>query len=51
MKFSVTHISQFNYIYQDDANDIKIINLVIFLEFYLTKQGLPLVDSWSRGLY
>ena len=23
---------------------------VIFLEFHSTKQGLPLVDSWSRGL-
>ena len=23
---------------------------VIFLDFHLTKQGLPLVDSWSRGL-
>ena len=27
---------------------IKII--VIFLDFHSTKQGLPLVDSWSRGL-
>ena len=25
-------------------------NIVIFLEFHSTKQGLPLVDSWSRGL-
>ena len=24
--------------------------LVIFLDFHSTKQGLPLVDSWSRGL-
>ena len=24
--------------------------IVIFLEFHSTKQGLPLVDSWSRGL-
>ena len=24
--------------------------VVIFLEFHSTKQGLPLVDSWSRGL-
>ena len=23
---------------------------VIFLDFHSTKQGLPLVDSWSRGL-
>ena len=37
--------SHFNYIYQDDTNDIKIINLVIFLDFHSTKQGLPLVDS------
>ena len=22
----------------------------IFLDFHSTKQGLPLVDSWSRGL-
>ena len=27
-----------------------IMNIVIFLEFHSTKQGLPLVDSWSRGL-
>ena len=25
-------------------------HVVIFLEFYLTTQGLPLVYSWSRGL-
>ena len=25
-------------------------DIVIFLEFHSTKQGLPLVDSWSRGL-
>ena len=25
-------------------------NFVIFLDFHSTKQGLPLVDSWSRGL-
>ena len=24
--------------------------LVIFLDFQTTKQGLPLVDSWSHGL-
>ena len=24
--------------------------VVIFLDFHSTKQGLPLVDSWSRGL-
>ena len=24
--------------------------LVIFLDFHSTKQGLSLVDSWSRGL-
>ena len=24
--------------------------LVIFLDFHSAKQGLPLVDSWSRGL-
>ena len=24
--------------------------IVIFLEFHSTKQGLPLVDSWSRAL-
>ena len=24
--------------------------IAIFLDFHLTKQGLPLVDSWSRGL-
>ena len=24
--------------------------IVIFLDFHSTKQGLPLVDSWSRGL-
>ena len=24
--------------------------IVIFLNFHSTKQGLPLVDSWSRGL-
>ena len=24
--------------------------VIIFLEFHSTKQGLPLVDSWSRGL-
>ena len=28
----------------------KSINIVIFLEFHSTKKGLPLVDSWSRGL-
>ena len=27
-----------------------IIKIVIFLDFHSTKQGLPLVDSWSRGL-
>ena len=26
------------------------VGVAIFLEFHLTKQGLPLVDSWSRGL-
>ena len=25
-------------------------NIIIFLEFHSNKQGLPLVDSWSRGL-
>ena len=25
-------------------------NVVIFLDFHSTKQGLPLVDSWSHGL-
>ena len=25
-------------------------NIVVFLDFYSTKQGLPLVDSWSRGV-
>ena len=25
-------------------------HIVIFLDFHSTKQGLPLVDSWSRGL-
>ena len=25
-------------------------SIVIFLDFHSTKQGLPLVDSWSRGL-
>ena len=24
--------------------------IVIFLEFHSTKQGMPLVDSWSHGL-
>ena len=28
----------------------EIYPIVIFLEFHSTKQGLPLVDSWSRGL-
>ena len=27
-----------------------LINTVIFLDFHSTKQGLPLVDSWSHGL-
>ena len=27
-----------------------IMALVIFLDFHSTKQELPLVDSWSRGL-
>ena len=27
-----------------------IMALVIFLDFHSTKQGLSLVDSWSRGL-
>ena len=32
-------------------NDFKSSNyIVIFLDFHSTKQGLPLVDSWSRGL-
>ena len=26
------------------------IGVVIFLDFHSTKQGLPLVDSWSRDL-
>ena len=25
--------------------------IVIFLDFHSTKQGLPLVDSWLRGLH
>ena len=25
-------------------------NIIIFLDFHSTKQGLPLVDSWSRGV-
>ena len=25
-------------------------NIVISLDFHSTKQGLPLVDSWSRGV-
>ena len=25
--------------------------VVIFLEFYSTKRGLPLVNSWSHGLH
>ena len=29
----------------------QINGIVIFLEFHSTKQRLPLVDSWSRGLY
>ena len=28
----------------------QIFCVVIFLDFHSTKQGLPLVDSWSRGL-
>ena len=24
---------------------------IILLDFHSTKQGLPLVDSWSRGLH
>ena len=28
----------------------QIKSFVIFLDFYSTKQGLPLVDSWSRAL-
>jgi len=27
-----------------------IIYVVIFLDFHSAEQGLPLVDSWSRGL-
>ena len=27
-----------------------IMNVVIFLDFQSTKQGLSLVDSWSHGL-
>ena len=27
-----------------------ILRIVIFLDFHSNKQGLPLVDSWSRGL-
>ena len=26
------------------------LDIVIFLDFNSTKQGFPLVDSWSRGL-
>ena len=32
------------------SNSDAIRGIVIFLEFHSTKQGLPLVDSWSRGL-
>ena len=32
-------------IYRENTNPF-----VIFLDFHSTKQGLPLVDSWSRGL-
>ena len=28
----------------------QIFCVVMFLDFHSTKQGLPLVDSWSRGL-
>ena len=31
-------------------NGARIKPIVIFLEFHSTKQGLLLVDSWSRGL-
>ena len=27
-----------------------VMRIVIFLDFHSTKQGLLLVDSWSRGL-
>ena len=27
-----------------------VLHVVIFLDFHSTKQGLSLVDSWSRGL-
>ena len=36
------------YLYENIYIYISII--VIFLDFHSTKQGLPLVDSWSRGL-
>ena len=31
-------------------SDSMNITIVIFLDFHSAKQGLPLVDSWSRGL-
>ena len=30
--------------------DPEISKIVIFLDFYSTRQGQPLVDSWSRSL-
>ena len=29
---------------------MSLTDIVIFLDFHSTKQGLPFVDSWSHGL-
>ena len=30
--------------------EMSLTDIFIFLDFHSTKQGLPLVDSWSHGL-
>ena len=40
-----------NIMQQDVQTDAHVtFNIVKFLEFHSTKQGVPLVDSWSGGL-
>ena len=31
-------------------SDFWKLTILLYLDFHLTKQGLPLVDSWSHGL-
>ena len=50
VNFSIEHARPREAYVKTSLVSEETLGIVIFLEFHSTKQGLPLVDSWSRGL-